>query len=271
MKKIILILFFVIMQLSAFSQATNSIVLITTNFGNIKIMLYSDTPQHRRNFLQLVENNHFDGTLFYRVIKGFVIQGGSQDSRNAPAGAVIGYGDANRTIASEFRTNHFHKKGALASPRQPDKVNLFKQSDVSQFYITHGRVYTNAELTAMEDKINKPIRKTIVKRYLTKSKRALLDSLKKANKVKEFRKVAKKIKEMINFDYNNSPDKLIFTPEQRKAYTTIGGVPHLDNNYTVFGEIISGLQVLDKIANLKTDKHDRPYTDVKMKIKILKY
>ncbi len=271
MKKIILILFFVTIHLQLFSQATNSIVLISTNLGDIKLMLYGDTPQHRRNFLQLVENKHFDGTLFYRVIKGFVIQGGSQDSRNAPAGAIIGYGDANRTISSEFKKNHFHKKGALASPRQPDKVNLFKESDVSQFYIAHGRVYTDAELTAMENAVNKPLRKTIVKRYLTKSKRALLDSLRKAKKVKEFRKVASKIKEMISFDYDSSNEKLIFTPEQRKAYTTIGGVPHLDNNYTVFGEVISGFQVLDKIAKLKTDKHDRPYTDVKMKVKILKY
>ncbi len=271
MKKIILFVFFIIIQLSLFAQATNSIVLISTNFGDVKIMLYGDTPKHRRNFLQLVENKHFDGTLFYRVIKGFVVQGGSQDSRNAPAGVVIGYGDANRTISSEFKPNHFHKKGALASPRQPDKVNLFKQSDVSQFYIVHGRVYTNAELNAMENAVNKPLRKTIVKRYLTKSKRALLDSLKKANKVKEFKIVAKKIKEMINFDYSSSNEKLIFTPEQRKAYTTVGGVPHLDNNYTVFGEVISGLNVLDKIANLKTDKHDRPYKDVKMKVKILKY
>ncbi len=271
MRKVILPAFFIIMQLSTFAQATNSIVLISTNLGDIKIMLYGDTPKHRRNFLQLAENKHFDGTLFYRVIKGFVVQGGSQDSRNAPAGAVIGYGDADRTIESEFRPNHFHKKGALASPRQPDKVNLFKQSDVSQFYIAHGRVFTDAELDAMENAVNKPLRRTIVKRYLTKSKRALLDSLKKSGRVKEFKAAAKKIKEMINFDYDSSNEKLIFTPEQRKAYTTIGGVPHLDNNYTVFGEIISGFNILDKIAGLKTDKHDRPYKDVKMKVRILKY
>lgn len=149
------------------AQSTNSIVLIETNLGDIKLMLYKETPKHRQNFLQLIENNHFDGTLFYRVIKGFVVQGGSQDSRNAPPGKNIGYGDANRTIESEFNSNFFHKKGALASPRQPDKVNIFKESDVSQFYIVHGRVYTNDELTAMEKEVNVPLRKSIVKKFLT--------------------------------------------------------------------------------------------------------
>lgn len=270
-RHLILLLFVVFIGKSVYSQATNSIILIETNLGNMKFMLYKDTPKHRKNFLQLIENKHFDGTLFYRVIKGFVAQGGSQDSRNAPAGKMIGYGAANRSIESEFNPHYFHKKGALASPRQPDKVNIFKESDVSQFYIAHGRVFTNEELNAMEKEVNGPLRKKIVKRYLTKSKRAVLDSLKKAKKVEEFRAIAKKIKESIEFDYSSSRDKLEFTPAQRKAYTTIGGVPHLDGNYTVFGEIISGLNVLEKIANLKTDSNDRPYTDVKMKVKILKY
>ncbi|MCT4603548.1 MAG: peptidylprolyl isomerase [Marinifilum sp.] len=274
MRKLSILLIVLLILVSGhlvFSQVTNSIVLIETNLGNIKVMLYKETPKHRQNFLQLVENNHFDGTLFYRVIKGFVAQGGSQDSRNAPAGKSIGYGDANRTIESEFNTKFFHKKGALASPRQPDKVNIFKESDVSQFYIAHGRVFTGAELTAMEKEVNVPLRKSIVKRYLTPKKRQILDSLKKAKKVQEFRAIANKIKESIEFDYNASRDKLEFTPEQRKAYTTVGGVPHLDNNYTVFGEVISGLEVLDKIVKLKTDGNDRPYTDVKMKVKVLKY
>ncbi|NOU61584.1 peptidylprolyl isomerase [Marinifilum caeruleilacunae] len=267
-----LILFlFLIPTKNSLAQSTNSIILIETNMGNMKIMLYKETPKHRQNFLQLVENDHFDGTLFYRVIKGFVAQGGSQDSRNAPAGKMIGYGDANRTIESEFHPKFFHKKGAIASPRQPDKVNIFKESDVSQFYIAHGRVFTDAELTAMEKEVNVPLRKRIVKRYLTPKKRQILDSLKKAKKVEEFRAIANKIKESIDFDYSAAREKLEFTPEQRKAYTTVGGVPHLDANYTVFGEVISGLEVLDKIVNLKTDGNDRPYTDVKMKVKILQY
>ena len=270
-KKILLGFAILLLVFKGFGQATNSIILIETNMGNIKLMLYGDTPKHRQNFLQLIENKHFNGTLFYRVIKGFVVQGGSQDSRNAPPGKVIGYGDANRTIESEFKPKYFHKKGALASPRQPDKVNIFKESDVSQFYIAHGRVYSEEELTAMEKEVNVPLRKRIVRKYLTPSKRVVLDSLKKAKKVEEFRAIANKIKESIEFEYNSSNEKLEFTLEQRTAYTTVGGVPHLDNNYTVFGEVISGLDVLDKIAKLKTDTNDRPYQDVKMKVKILKY
>ncbi|MFA8433919.1 MAG: peptidylprolyl isomerase [Marinifilaceae bacterium] len=248
-----------------------TLVQIQSNFGNIELVLYKDTPKHRKNFLQLIENKHFDGTLFYRVIKGFVLQGGSQDSRNAAPGALIGYGAANRTIESEFKPQYFHKKGALAAPRQPDKVNIFKESDVSQFYIAHGRVYSEKELNLMEKEVNVPLRKKIVKRYLTPRKRAILDSLKKEKSVEEFRKLANSIKSSINFDYNSDPGRLIFSPEQRKAYTTVGGVPHLDGNYTVFGEVVKGFDVIDRIAALKTDPNDRPYKDVTIKVKILKY
>ena len=258
-------------ELFAQTKLTNSIILIETNLGNMKLMLYKDTPKHRKNFLQLIENKHFDGTLFYRVIKGFVLQGGSQDSRHAAAGRQIGYGSSNRTIESEFNPHHFHKKGGLAAARQPDKVNVFKESDVSQFYIVQGRVYTLEELKALEDAVNKPLKKQITKRYLTHKKRQTLDSLKKLKKVKEFRAIANKIKSDITFDFQSSRDKLEFSDEQIKAFTTVGGVPHLDKNYTVFGEVIEGFDVMNKIANLKTDKYDRPYQDVKMKVRILKY
>jgi len=270
-KEIILVIVILLITKLTFGQATNSIVLIETNMGNIKLMLYKETPRHRQNFLQLIENKHFDGTLFYRVIKGFVAQGGSQDSRNAPAGKMIGYGSSNRSIESEFNDKFFHKKGALAAPRKPDKINIFKESDISQFYIAHGRVFSDEELTLMEKEVNVPLRKSIVKKFLTPSKRLVLDSLKKAKKVDEFRAIAKTIKELIEFEYNSSIEKLEFSEARRKAYTTVGGVPHLDGSYTVFGEIVSGLDVLDKIVNLETDANDRPYQDVKMKIKILKY
>jgi len=275
-KKILFFIFLMIFlgsneSLKAQNKSTNSIILIETNLGNIKLMLYKETPKHRKNFLQLIENKHFDGTLFYRVIDGFVLQGGSQDSRNASPGRQIGYGGSNRTIESEFRPQFFHKKGALAAARQPDKVNVFKESDVSQFYLAQGRVYTLEELTAMERAVNKPLRKQIVKRYLTPKKRQTLDSLKKLNKTKEFREIANKIKSNISFDFESSTEKLIFSEAQKLAFTTLGGVPHLDKNYTVFGEVISGFRVMDKIAKLKTDKHDRPYNDVKMKVRILKY
>ena len=275
-KKILFFIFLMIFlgsneSLKAQNKSTNSIILIETNLGNIKLMLYKETPKHRKNFLQLIENKHFDGTLFYRVIDGFVLQGGSQDSRNASPGRQIGYGGSNRTIESEFRPQFFHKRGALAAARQPDKVNVFKESDVSQFYLAQGRVYTLEELTAMERAVNKPLRKQIVKRYLTPKKRQSLDSLKKLNKTKEFREIANKIKSNISFDFESSTEKLIFSEAQKLAFTTVGGVPHLDKNYTVFGEVISGFKVMDKIAKLKTDKHDRPYNDVKMKVRILKY
>jgi len=274
MKKIIhkvLLMCLLGVYINSNAQKQNTNILIETNFGNMKIMLYKDTPLHRKNFLQLLENKHFDGTLFYRVIKNFVIQGGSQDSRNARKGADIGYGYSNRTIQSEFKKKYFHKKGALAAPRQPDRANIFKESDVSQFYIVHGRVYSIKELEYMERKINKPIRKKIVKKFLTDKKRKILADLKKDGKVKEFRLLADKVKADIDFEYNSSTKKLEFTDEQKLAYSTIGGVPHLDNDYTVFGEVISGFNVINKIAKLRTSAKNRPLTDVKIKIKILNY
>jgi len=274
MRRKIVFLIALFLAFSTFCSAQNegnTVVEIQTNFGNMKLKLYQDTPKHRRNFLQLIENKHFDGTLFYRVINGFMIQGGSQDSRNARPGAMIGYGSANRTIESEFLPKYFHKKGALAAARQPDKVNLFKESDVSQFYIAHGRKYTKEELILREKEVNVPLRKRIVKRYLTPQKRALLDSLKKAENVVEFREVAGKIKSSIELEYNSHPDRLKYSKEQIESYTTMGGVPHLDGSYTVFGEVIEGLNVIDKIAALKTDKNDRPYQNVTIKVRILRY
>ena len=250
-------------------KAQTHIVEIETNFGNMRFKLYNDTPKHRDEFLKLAGEGYYDNTLFYRVIENFLIQGGSRSSRNAPAGAKIGYGDPDYTVDDEIIANHFHGKGALCAPRQPDKINPFKQSDISQFYIVKGKVYSQGALDTMEIAVNRPIRSKIIYEVLTPSVREKLKKLKKEHKVTEFRKLAGQVKQDIASKMNLATGILNFTEEQRKIYTTKGGYPALDGQYTIFGQCISGFSVIDKIAALKTDKNHRPYTDVKIHVKII--
>lgn len=252
-----------------YAQEPEIKAVIETNFGNMVVKLYNDTPIHRDNFVRLAKAGHYDGTLFYRVVKDFVIQGGSSDSRGAMSGRAIGYGDA-IVINAEIKQEHYHKKGALAAPRQPDRENFFKESDISQFYIVQGRKYAPEELDYLEKQINGPIRKAIQHKYYTPEKKAILDTLRAQKKVKEFREIAQKIKEDIAFEWNANTDKLYMTDEKRQDYINLGGSHHLDKEYTVFGEVVEGLEVIDKIASLPTDKNDRPLADVKIKVRILK-
>ncbi len=273
MNKRILIFFFSTTLLLSFNFGYSQVkepvfyVNIITNMGTLKVKLYNETPNHRDEFLNMVGENHFDGTLFYRVVKSFVIQGGSSDSRNAPAGKHIGYGNQAHIINSEFKDKCFHKKGAICAPRQPENINHFKMSDVGQFYIVLGKKYTNEELDLIEKSVNNPIMIHLKHKYYLPHKEELTQ-LKKENP-KEFNKLLRKIKEDIAVNYAMS-DKIEFTQDQRNAYTTIGGTPDLDGEYTVFGEVVEGLSVIDKIAELKTDKNNRPYKDVTIKVQIVK-
>jgi len=239
---------------------------IVTNMGTMKVKLYNETPHHRDKFLELAGEGRYNGTLFYRTVKNFVIQGGSDDSRNAAPGKHIGYGTA-INIDSEFNDKCFHKKGALCAPRQPEEINHFKMSDIGQFYIVQGKKYTNEELDLIEKSVNNPIMIKLKRKYYLPQKEELA-RLKKENP-KEFNKLLRKVKDQIAFDYALS-DKKEFTEEQRKAYTTVGGTPELDGEYTVFGEVVEGLSVINKIAALKTDKNNRPLKDVTIKIEIVK-
>ncbi len=261
------------------AQQNEALILIQTNVGNIKAKLYNDTPKHRDNFIKYAKMGKYNGTLFYRVIKDFVIQGGSSDSKNAIKGQNIGFGKP-IPMDAEILKHRFHKKGALCAPRQPDRVNFHKESDISQFYIVHGKKYTMEELDLMEKVRNIPIKNRISKKYYTEEKKAKLADLRKQIKdsddikakqdmVKEFREIADKIKKDIAFEYNADLNVLEFSEEMKKAYTTIGGVQHLDMEYTVFGEVVEGFDVIDNIANLKTDKNDRPLKNITIKVRVL--
>ncbi|MGD9931701.1 MAG: peptidylprolyl isomerase [Mangrovibacterium sp.] len=245
------------------------VVEISTNFGTMKFRLYNNTPKHRDAFIKLANEGYYDGTLFYRVIQNFLIQGGSKSSRNAAPGKRIGYGDPEHTVDDEIIPAHFHKKGALCAPRQPDEVNPFKQSDISQFYIVKGQVFTEGELDTLELAVNRPIRKKVTEQIFTPEIREKLKNLKAENKVDEFRELAGRVKKDIDSRYHLDPGILEFSDAQRKAYTTVGGYPDLDGKYTIFGECVSGFEVIDKIATLETDSNNRPFTDVKINVTVI--
>lgn len=262
------ILFFALI-ISLNGQSQSKTVQISTNFGNMKFRLFDDTPKHRDAFIELANEGYYNGTLFYRVIQDFLIQGGSKSSKDAPSGKRIGYGDPDKTVDDEILSHYFHKKGSLCAPRQPDEINPFKQSDISQFFIVKGRVYSAGELDTMEIVVNRPIRNKIIQKVMNPEVRAELKKLKKEKKVKEFRELAQGIKDKIETEYNLQTGTIKFSEAQRTAYTTIGGYPELDGKYTIFGECISGFDVIDKIAALKTDKNNRPLTDVKITVSVL--
>ena len=158
----------------------------------------------------------------------------------------------------------------MCAPRQPDEINPFKQSDISQFYVVKGRVHTMGEIDTMEIAVNRPIRNKIVQSIMTPEVREELKQLKEEKKVEEFRELAQQVKDKIETEYNLNPRVIKFSEAQREAYTTIGGYPDLDGKFTIFGECISGFEVIDKIAALSTDKNNRPFTDVKITVTILK-
>ncbi len=195
----------------------NCLVLIRTPYGDMLVELYDATPQHRDNFIKLAEEGFYDSLLFHRVIEGFMIQGGDPQSRHARPGQQLGMGGPGYKVPAEFRDTLFHVKGALAAARQGDVVNPEKASSGSQFYIVHGRKFTDEELNRIEAQTG-----------------------------------------------------VRFSPEQRSAYSTIGGAPFLDGNYTVFGRVIAGLEVIDKIAAQACDRNNRPKEDIWMIMEVIK-
>lgn len=244
-------------------------VVIVTDFGAIKIKLYNETPLHRDNFVKLIKAHYYDSLTFHRIIQNFVIQGGDPDSKHAAPSAKLGNGGPGYTIPAEINPKLFHKKGALAAIRNSDFENPSKESSGSQFYIVLGSVYKESMLDMPAKRITKmrlfneiiarPENKILLENYMAFSKADQLDSIKTINEI-----IMKQV------DIELPQVKLYtFSEEQIKAYTTIGGKPHLDDGYTVFGEIIEGMNIIDELAKQPVDKNGRPLTDIRMKISII--
>ena len=262
-------IFFFLLGGRAWGQDFPAIVLIETTFGNIKVRLYNETPLHRGNFLKLVGEHFYDSLLFHRVINRFMIQGGDPDSKNAPA-EILGEGDVGYSIPAEFNPKIFHKRGALAAARNGDEENPEQSSSGCQFYIVHGKIFTDSLLGTVEKRITKS--KAYNKVIRNKDNKVLFDQLalhRKNGIVDSIKNTKAKIDLLTEAELVNIvPYK--FSEEQRKVYTTIGGTPHLDGSYTVFGEVVEGMEIVDKIAAVSTNKSDRPLTNVWMKISIIK-
>lgn len=248
-------------------------VLIETNYGNMKVRLYKETPKHRDNFIKLVEEGFYDSLLFHRVIEDFMIQGGDPDSKGAAAGEMLGNGGPGYQIDAEFNPALFHKKGALCAARQGDQTNPAKKSSGSQFYIVQGKPVDEKQLEQMCDRVNFPIKRKLVFDYVEQpgqeALKAKVDSLKRARDFETLTAELDKVAVLVDSAYLAS-DLYTYTPEQVETYKTWGGTPHLDRNYTVFGEVVEGLEVIDAIAAVQTGKADRPVKDVVMKMTVVK-
>ncbi len=236
---------------------------IKTTMGDIKVKLYDETPLHRDNFIKLAKEGTYEGTLFHRVIKDFMIQAGDPDSKNAPKDKQLGSGDVGYTIPAEFvYPKYFHKKGALSAARMGDQVNPKKESSGCQFYIVTGKVYNDSTLLSMENQKNQGKVEAVFNALAQKHMKEVY-KMRKEGDEEGLYNLQEKLFAEAQEEAAKQPD-FQFTPEQVAAYTTVGGTPHLDGDYTVFGEVVEGMDVVDKIQQVETNRSDRPNEDVKI-------
>lgn len=249
----------------SFSQAkqmTNVEIEILTTVGNLKVRLYDETPLHRDNFVKLVTDSFYNGVLFHRVINQFMVQAGDPESRNAEPGVMLGSGTPGYDIDAEIMSPKlFHKRGALAAAREGDDTNPQKRSSGSQFYIVTGKVLNPGQLRSYERNRNLEIEQDI-KNELMNQNRDTLMALRRARDFAALRQIQDDI--VMKADEMLAERKFSFTPEQIESYTTVGGTPFLDGEYTVFGEVMSGMEVVEIIEKSATDRYDRPVEDVRI-------
>ena len=233
-----------------------TVLKIETSMGDIKVKLYNETPKHRDNFIKLAKDGTYNGTLFHRVIKDFMVQAGDPESKNAPKGKMLGSGDVGYTVPAEF----VYPKYSAA--RQGDEVNPKKESSGCQFYIVTGKVFNDSTLLNMEQQKNQN-KVTEAFNALAQKHMKEIYKMRKANDQDGLYALQDTLFIQAEAEAAKQPD-FHFTPEQIKAYTTVGGTPHLDGEYTVFGEVVEGMDIVDKIQQVKTDRSDRPEEDVKI-------
>lgn len=270
LKKTIITLAVILVSLCAVANTKNTnkmenkdaVVVITTSLGDITVRLYGDTPKHRDNFLKLVKEGYYDGVLFHRVIRDFMVQTGDPDSKNAPTGKMLGTGDPGYTIDAEIcYPKHFHKFGALAAARTGDEVNPERKSSGSQFYIVTGKTYNDSTLAQMEKRMQQSQQQEVFNR-LAKENHDSIMTLRRNRDREGLEKLQNELIEQTMKETAANPAKI--SDDARKAYTTVGGTPHLDGAYTVFGEVIDGMDVIKEIQKAETDRNDRPVSDIKI-------
>lgn len=273
LKSILLSLSLVLVIKQTISQTfSKETILISTSFGNMKIKLFNETPKHRDNFLKLVREHFYDSLLFHRVIEEFMIQGGDPDSKHAEPIKLLGDGDLKYTIPAEIVPTLCHKKGMLCAARNGDDVNPEKASSACQFYIVQGKKRTEEDLISFEKRINKPIiniiKETVLNQPENKELKEKIAAFKATQNNDSLLVYFKIMNKLVDEQYAKTPH-YTFPPEHKTIYKIIGGAPHLDSQYTIFGEVIEGLEVIDKIAAVGKNKDDRPLIDIRMTVKII--
>lgn len=235
-------------------------IILHTTEGDITVRLYDETPLHRDNFLKLAKEGYYDGTLFHRVIRDFMIQGGDPDSRNATPTQMLGTGGPDYTIPAEINPVLFHRRGTLAAARQGDEVNPERRSSGSQFYITWGQVYNDGQLRQLERQLVMMAEQQAFQRMANERKAEIMQLRRERNRTG----LMALQEELANLAREEAKTAGVLSDAQRNAYTTEGGVPHLDGQYTVFGEVVEGLDVVKRIQQCETRPGDRPVNDVRI-------
>ncbi|HEY0652152.1 MAG TPA: peptidylprolyl isomerase [Chryseosolibacter sp.] len=252
--------------ITAFTQKKDHVVTIKTKYGDMVAILYDETPKHKENFIKLAKEHYFDSLIFHRIIEGFMIQGGDPESKKAKPGQRLGNGGPGYTIDAEINPKFFHEKGALSAARLADQVNPTKASSGSQFYIVHGR-----KMSANEVKIDPQKFNMAMQQFFQKPENKVyydtIAQLYQARDAKAYEAYIGRLKPIVENQLGTKVEKDV-SPEMLQAYTTLGGTPNLDGQYTVFGKVIKGLEVIDKIAALPKDPADRPNEDVRMTVTV---
>jgi len=236
-------------------------VKIQTTLGDIIVRLYDETPLHRDNFIKLVREGYYDGTIFHRVIKDFMIQGGDPESKGAPAGKMLGTGGPGFTIESEIKEGIFHKRGALAAARQGDEVNPERRSSGSQFYIVWGQVYNEGQLKQFSRQLKMQRAQEIFNELALARRSEILQMRRDRDNAG-----LQALQEKLASEAELKAEDAGLNSDQIALYSTIGGTPHLDGQYTVFGEVEEGLDVVEMIQASATGRGDRPVDDIEMKM-----
>ncbi|MDE5986623.1 MAG: peptidylprolyl isomerase [Prevotella sp.] len=240
---------------------------ISTTIGDITVRLYDETPLHRDNFVKLAKEGYYDGTIFHRVIKNFMIQGGDPDSRNPAPGAHYGTGGPDYTIEAEIKPGIYHKRGALAAARQGDEVNPERRSSGSQFYIVWGDVYKEGQLAQLSKQLEMQAQQGIFNRLVAEHRAEILQMRKNRDQAGLMDLQERLAAETEKMAREQGVGGL--TDAQKQIYTTVGGTPHLDGQYTVFGEVTEGMDIVEKIQQTATHPGDRPVEDIVMKVTVL--
>ncbi len=248
--------FIILILIQSCAMDKDVLIIISTPYGDMKAILYDETPLHKKNFIELSESGKFDSTIFHRVIENFMIQGGDVN--------LIREDEVDYTIPAEFNEKLFHRKGEIAAARMGDDVNPDKESSGCQFYIVHGKVYNEDELTLDINALYGGVRRLLQEDEYSDMRQKFVDA---QNDPEETQKLAISLSEVCEEKYGIQIRKNI-SDDVLKAYTTVGGVPHLDGAYTVFGRIVEGLDVIDKIAAVETGPADKPVEDVPMTFKV---